>query len=180
MYSAACTMHVCICIHTCMYALCTMHCMYYDEPPNYLEFFGCPPPPCSPQKLRWWVHNEAGGPRARCPGIIWTFWRFETLALAFWRVFVCINTDAVTAKLDWRISLLIPPSHLVFLPTPPPPWRHIYSILAWPSLNPTSPSPNYLIKNELTGTSVKDAKAQNKTRLPVSNLPLYHCSSQVV
>ena len=103
-------------MHTYMH-VCTMHCMYYDEPPNY--FLGAPPP-CSPQKLRWWVHNEAGGPKARCPGIIWTFGRFETLALAFWRVFVCINTDAVTAKLDWRISLLIPPpSHLVFLPPPP-------------------------------------------------------------
>ena len=152
--------------YACMYMHTYMHeCMY--EPPNYLEFFGCPPP-CSPQKLRWWVHNEAGGPRARCPGIIWTFWRFETLALAFWRVFVCFNTDAVTAKLEGFLCWS-------------PPWRHIYSILAWPSLNPTSPSPNYLIKNELTGTSVKDARAQkNETRLPVSSLPLYHCSSQVV
>ena len=62
----------------------------YDDPPNYLEFFRCspppPPPPCKPQKVRCLVHNEAGGPRIRCPGKIWTFWRFETLALAFWRV----------------------------------------------------------------------------------------------
>ena len=37
-------MYVYAYIHACMH-VCIMHCMYYDEPPNYLEFFGGPPPP---------------------------------------------------------------------------------------------------------------------------------------
>ena len=111
--------YACMYVHTCMH-VCTMHCMYYDEPPNYLEFFGCPPRLVAHKNwddgyiMKQVVRGHAAqGLSELSEGSKRWLWHSGGF------LFALIQMPSLQNLKDFFADP--PPSHLVFLPTPPPP-----------------------------------------------------------